>query len=93
MPRDYTCKIPSCKKKVPFTETSLVPFNNPEILAIWANAMKIAITDVKPSFRLCHQHFDPDTDFIKDQNGKKVRISPIATPTKFLVSSIQPTLG
>ena len=65
----------------------MVPFNNKEVLGTWANAMEIALIDVKPSFRLCHRHFDLENDFIY-KDGKKIRIRPDAEPTKFLVSSI-----
>ena len=87
--RRYRCIVTTCDFDKPSSVgTSLFPTSNLEIREKWASAAGLQLKDVRPSFRFCHRHFDPQVDF---HPSGKLRYD--AVPSKFLVSSLQPTLG
>ena len=81
----YRCIVATCDFDKPTSVgTSVFPTSNLDIREKWARAAGLTLQDVKPSFRFCHRHFDPQLDF--HQTSKKLRYD--AVPSKFLVSSI-----
>ena len=83
--RRYVCIVKTCDFDKPTSVgTSVFPTSNKDIREKWAIAAGLTLQDVKPTFRFCHRHFDPQLDFYPV--SKKLR--PEAVPSKFLVSSI-----